>query len=120
MPVAAVTGLAAEARIARRAGLAAAASGGDAVRTRAAIQGLIAGGATSLVSFGICGALDSALVPGSLLLPEAVRDEGGVRLGVDRAWHGRAAAVLAARGLTALTGDILGADAIVASPERKA
>lgn len=120
MPAAAVTGLAAEARIARRAGLAAAASGGEPARTRAAIQSLIAGGATSLVSFGICGGLDPTLAPGRLLLPEAVRDEGGVRLGVDPAWHARVAAALAARGLTVLTGDILGAERIVASAARKA
>jgi adenosylhomocysteine nucleosidase len=120
MRVAAVTGLAAEARIARRAGLAAAASGGDAARTRAVTARLIADGATALVSFGICGGLDPALQPGCLLLPEAVRDEAGKRWAAERAWHARIAAALAARGIAARQGDLLGADAIVASPERKA
>jgi adenosylhomocysteine nucleosidase len=119
MRVAAVTGLAAEARIARRAGLAAAASGGDAARTRAVVARLIAEGATALVSFGICGGLDPALRPGCLLLPEAVRD-AGTRWAADRAWHARIAAALAARGIAVRHGDMLGADAIVASPERKA
>jgi adenosylhomocysteine nucleosidase len=120
MRVAAVTGLAAEARIARRAGLAAVASGGDAARTRAVIARLIADGATALVSFGICGGLDPALQPGCLLLPEAVRDEAGKRWAADRAWHARTAAALAAHGIAARHGDLLGADAIVASPARKA
>jgi adenosylhomocysteine nucleosidase len=120
MRVAAVTGLAAEARIARRAGLGAAASGGDAARSRAVIAQLIDDGATALVSFGICGGLDPALQPGCLLLPEAVRDEAGKRWAVERAWHARMAAALAARGIGARQGDLLGADAIVASPERKA
>jgi adenosylhomocysteine nucleosidase len=118
--VAAVTGLAAEARIARRAGLAAAASGGDAARTRAVIARLIAEGATALVSFGICGGLDPALRPGCLLLLDAVRDAAGTRWAADRAWHARIAAALAARGIAVRHGDMLGADAIVASPERKA
>jgi adenosylhomocysteine nucleosidase len=120
MRVAAVTGLAAEARIARRAGLAAAASGGDAARTRAVIARLVADGATALVSFGICGGLDPALQPGCLLLPEGVRDEAGKRWAADRAWHAHIAAALATRGIGARQGDMLGADAIVASPERKA
>jgi adenosylhomocysteine nucleosidase len=120
MAAAAVTGLAAEARIARRAGLAAAASGGRAARTRAVIAQLIADGATALVSFGICGGLDPALPPGCLLLPAAVRDEAGQRWVVDRPWHARIAATLAARGIAARQGDLLGADAIAASPERKA
>ncbi|HUC65787.1 MAG TPA: hypothetical protein VMA53_10190 [Stellaceae bacterium] len=120
MRVAAVTGLAAEARIARRAGLAAAASGGDAGRTRAVTLRLIADGATALVSFGICGGLDPALQPGSLVLPEAVRDAAGERWAAERAWHARIAAALVARGIAARQGDLLGADAIVASPARKA
>jgi adenosylhomocysteine nucleosidase len=120
MAAAAVTGLAAEARIARRAGLAASAAGGDAGRTKAAIALLIADGASALVSFGICGGLDPALEPGALLLPQAVRDEAGARLAVDAAWRGRVAAALSALGIAVAAGDLLGADAIVATPARKA
>lgn len=117
--IAAVTGLAAEARIARRAGLAAAAAGGEAARTEAAIARLVADGASALVSFGICGGLDPALAPGTLLLPRAVLDEAGARFAADPAWHGRAVAALAARSLAAATGDLLGAAEIVATPQRK-
>jgi adenosylhomocysteine nucleosidase len=120
MAAAAVTGLAAEARIARRAGLAAAASGGDAGCTAASIARLIADGASALVSFGICAGLDPALAPGALLLPQAVRDESGARLAVDAAWRGRVAAALSVLGIAVAAGDLLGADAIVATPARKA
>lgn len=118
--LAAVTGLAAEARIARRAGLAAAASGGDPGRTVAAIAELIADGASALVSFGICGGLDPALEPGALLLPHWVRDESGARFAVDAAWRGRVAASLAASGQAAAAGDLIGRAAIVATPAQKA
>lgn len=119
MSIAAVTGLAAEAVIARGAGLRAAATGGHSVRMAAVIARLVAEGASGLVSFGICGGLDPALVSGSLLLPLAVRDVAGGRLAVDPAWHRAMAAALARDGIDAATGDLLGADAIVATPEQK-
>lgn len=120
MRVAAVTGLAAEARIAGRAGLLAAAAGGDAARTRAAAERLIAEGADALVSFGICGGLAPTLMPGSLVLASGVRDEAGQRFAVDAAWQERVAAAFAEHGIAAVTGDLLGLAAIVATPERKA
>ncbi|HXY98540.1 MAG TPA: nucleoside phosphorylase [Stellaceae bacterium] len=119
MALAAVTGLAAEATIARRAGLRAAAAGGGGTRIASLIAGLIAEGANGLVSFGICGGLDPALASGSLLLPLAVREETGARLPVDRAWHAAVAAALAEAGIAAATGDLLGAAAPAATPERK-
>jgi adenosylhomocysteine nucleosidase len=119
MPIAAVTGLAAEAMIARSAGWRAAAAGGDAARTAAAIERLIAQGATRLVSFGICGGLEPALGSGSVLLPRAVLDEAGKRIAVERTWHEAAIAGLAQAGIAVATGDMLGAASIVATPERK-
>ncbi len=119
MPPGAVTGLAAEARIIRRTGWRAVAAGGDAARTAAAIAGLIAEGASGLISFGIGGGLDPALASGSLVLPLAVQDEAGTRLPVDCAWHDAVAAALAQAGIAATSGDVLGAEEIVATPENK-
>lgn len=119
MSLAAVTGLAAEAAIARRVGLQAATAGGDSARRAAIVAQLVAAGASGLVSFGICGGLDPALASGRLLLPLAVRDEAGARLRVDRAWHQAMAAALAEAGITVATGDLLGARTLVATPERK-
>jgi adenosylhomocysteine nucleosidase len=116
MPVAAVTGLAAEARIAREVGLRALASGGNAARTAAAISRLIGEGATGLISFGICGGLDPRLASGTMVLPLATRSEGGARRCVNEAWHASLADVLP----SAATGELFGSRAIVDTRARKA
>jgi hopanoid-associated phosphorylase len=120
MVSAAITGLAAEARIARRAGFAAHASGGIAVQTFAAAESYLAQGVHTLLSFGIAGALAPHLLPGTLLLPRAVVEEGGTRRMVDAGWRARLADALAAAGLHAEPGDLLGADEAAASRARKA
>jgi adenosylhomocysteine nucleosidase len=117
---AAITGLAAEARIARRVGWRAAAAGGDAERTRQAVAQLIAEGASALVSFGICGGLDPALGSGALILPQAVAREDGRHHRVDAALRGALASALARAGIAAAGGDILGAARAADTPSRKA
>jgi hopanoid-associated phosphorylase len=114
--IAALTGLAAEAEIARRAGLTATATGGGA-RTLAAAERLLAEGATALVSFGIAGALAPDLAPGALLLPRRVLAEDGDAFVVDAALHARLAVAL---GLVADERDLLGAQRIVGAPADKA
>jgi len=120
MPIAAVTGLAAEARLAERIGWRAAAAGGDAEETRRAMAQLVAGGARALVSFGICGGLDPALNSGALILPQAVTGEDGRRRRVDAALRGVLAAALARAAIPALGGDVLGGARAVDTPSRKA
>jgi hypothetical protein len=68
----AVTGLEAEAAIARRAGLAAVCGGGDPAATAAAIARAVAEGAKALLSFGIAGALAPELRPGTLVVADRV------------------------------------------------
>jgi adenosylhomocysteine nucleosidase len=119
MQLAAITGLEAEARIARRAGLKAMASGGVATRTLALAKAFLDDGATALLSFGIAGALSPHLAAGTLLLPHAVIGEDGARQPVDEAWRARVAAVLQAAGARAEAGAILGASEPAASPLRK-
>jgi hopanoid-associated phosphorylase len=72
------TGLAAEAKIARRAGLAAVVGGGDHRRTVAVVEEA-ASRAEVLVSFGIAGALAPSLKPGDIVLSTEVIDD-------DRNW----------------------------------
>jgi len=118
MPAGAVTGLAAEARIARRAGLDAVAGGGDADSTGAKIKELLARGARGLVSFGICAGLDPTLAPGTLLLPRLVHE---LAPAIAEAWHAKVATALAAAGLPLIArGGILGRSAIIASAAEKA
>jgi adenosylhomocysteine nucleosidase len=120
MPVAAVTGLAAEARIARELGLRAVAGGGDAARTAAAIARLIDEGAAGLVSFGICGGLDPALASGAVVLPRQIQAESGGRYSADGKWHASLAEALRLTGTAPVTGELLGCTAIVDTPARKA
>lgn len=70
-PIGWVTGLIAEARLARRLGPVAT-SGGTAAGAHSAAQELVRQGARALVSFGICGALDPVLRPGDLISAETV------------------------------------------------
>jgi adenosylhomocysteine nucleosidase len=115
MRPAAVTGLAAEAAIARAIGWTAVAAGGEPAGTRAAIERLVAEGVQALLSFGICGGLDPSLAPGTLVLPHAVRCPSGERIAVDRTWRERAAASLAQAGLAAASSDMIGASVLAIS-----
>lgn len=118
MPAGAVTGLAAEARIARRAGLDAVAGGGDADSTSGKIKELVGRGARGLVSFGICAGLDPTLVPGDLLLPRLVWQ---ISAAVAEAWYAKVARALAAAGIPVVTrGAILGRSVIVDRAAEKA
>jgi adenosylhomocysteine nucleosidase len=69
--IAIVTGLTAEARICRRLGPTLA-GGGTPEGAAAAARLLVARGATALVSFGLAGGLDPALVPGTLVIPAEI------------------------------------------------
>lgn len=120
MKAAAVTGLEAEARLARRAGLFATPSGGVAARTSAIAERFLREGAAGLMSFGIAGALAPSLASGTLLLPRAVIDGTGARYAVDAAWHEEVAQALRRAGVRFDEGDILGAVDAAASPARKA
>lgn len=120
MRIAAVTGLAAEARIARRAGLIALATGGDGGQTAAAAQRLLDAGATHLLSFGVAGGLDPRLPPGTLLLPRRICAEGGTAYAVDAPWRAQVDAALHSAGLAAVPGDLLSVARAVAAPAEKA
>jgi len=103
-PALCVCGLAAEARIARRAGFAAVIGAGD-----------LPGGARCLVSFGIAGGLDPDLRPGDVILTDAV-------VGEAEAWRGGMQPLLGelARRVGARDGPVFGAGAILATPAAKA
>ncbi|KAA5606512.1 hypothetical protein F1188_06515 [Roseospira marina] len=116
-----VTGLASEAHVlAGRDGLTVLCHGPGPERATAAARALLDGGARALVSAGICGGLDPALVPGSLVVPARVvsRHAEGESWVVDPAWH---AAVVAALPpvLRPNTGTLLGSDRAVASRDGK-
>ena len=69
----AVVGLAAEARLARRAGMVPLCAGGDPGRTeRALAEALARTGVDGIISFGVAGGLAPALRPGALVIADAV------------------------------------------------
>ena len=82
-----VTGLAAEARLARPLGRALA-GGGMPAGAQAVAERLVADGASGLISFGLAGGLDPALAPGTVVVPAAVVEDGR-SYGVDAALAAR-------------------------------
>jgi hopanoid-associated phosphorylase len=122
MKAAVVTGLEAEAKVARHAGLIARPSGGVAAQTTAIAESLLSEGAEALISFGIAGALAPApaLTPGCVLVPHAVIDETGARYAVDTAWRMQITEALRGAGLRLEEGDLLSTREAAASPARKA
>ena len=120
MATGAVTGLAAEARIARRAGLVAAAGAGTPDGTEHAIRNLIEQGVPGLVSFGIAGGLAPNLASGTLIAPAAVRGGDNESYWVDVEWHARLTRAAHAAGIPVVVGGLLGGEKIAASVSEKA
>lgn len=120
MATGAVTGLAAEARIARQAGLVAAAGAGTPEGTERAVRNLIEQGVPGLVSFGIAGGLAPNLGTGTLIAPAAVRGLGDEAHWVDVEWHARLTRAAHAAGIPLVVGGILGAERIAATASEKA
>ncbi len=109
------TGLKAEAKIARRAGLSAVIGGGNHRRTVAVVEEA-ATQAECLVSFGIAGALAPSLKPGDIVLSTEVIDDERSWLSSERL---RPQISDLALELGAFEGPVLGAQAIVATTADK-
>jgi adenosylhomocysteine nucleosidase len=112
--VLAVTGLAMEARIASGPGVVALAGGGDSAALESAIEAAIAKGVSAIMSFGIAGALDPALKPGTCVVATAIVSEY-LHWPTDADWSDAIADALG----TALRADIAGVDYVVAGVEEK-
>jgi len=91
--IAAITGMAAEARLLRRYGIRADCSGGHPERAEAVARDAVAAGARGLLSFGVAGGLDPALVPGQVVVARRVIAGGG-GYDADVAWTRWALATL--------------------------
>src|SRR5262249_6953361 len=83
-----VSGLLAEARIARGQGVHAIAGGGNAARLANDIDRVIAYGAGGLLSFGIAGGLEPGLAPGRVIIPSVVVN-GEEQFTTDEGWTER-------------------------------
>jgi hopanoid-associated phosphorylase len=121
MRLAVVTGLAAEARIARGPGAAVIVGAGRADELAAALEAAIAGGARRIISFGIAGALEPNLRPGDLIIGRTLID-GAWRAPCDRRWSAAMIERLrqGAPRLNVTSADIAAAAAPVADSHAKA
>lgn len=114
--VVAATGLRAEARIAERSsGVKAVAGGGDEARLAALLERALLEGARGLISFGIAGALQPELTPGTCIVGTAVSNDAQ-KFDADGAWAGRLLAVLP----DARRGMVIGSSKAVADINKKA
>ena len=110
-----ISGLAAEARIARAVGFPVVIGGGDRGRTAALVERAVPG-ANCLVSFGIAGALAPHLRAGDVVISADVVADGQ-RWQADERFQGRVAAI--AHKIGAFQGPVLGANVILATEADK-
>jgi nucleoside phosphorylase len=92
-------------------------SGPGPARAAAAAAHALDTGARLLVSFGLAGALDAAVAPGTVLAPCRVVAEGGAPLAVSVPWHVRVSAL--ADEFRLASGDLLTVQAALESPAAK-
>jgi len=94
-------------------------AGADGRRAQAGAARLIAEGAQTTISFGICGGLDLALRPGTLILAETVIEESGRIFTADEKLRAQCLETLKSAGLSAHGGAILGLDHAAATAGEK-
>lgn len=116
-PVIAVSGLAAECRIAAGQGVRTVAGGGDIPTLAAAIERAVVSGACGLISFGVAGALAPEWRPGAIVVARCVIGSGQdpVRSPTDRRWSSALLAALPG----AVAADLAGSDRIVSDAAEK-
>lgn len=115
IPLIAVTGLAAEARIAAGSGITTLPGGGDAARLALMLQAHLEQGARAVISFGIAGGLAAGYPPGTVVVARTVVTDDD-RWPADPDWHRALTAALP----QAVPGNLLGVDAAVAGAPAKA
>jgi adenosylhomocysteine nucleosidase len=93
-------------------------SGPGLERAARAAERALAQGAVALVSWGLVGALDAALAPGTVVLPRRVLCQGDVPRSVDAAWHARLMSLSTV--FATSYGDLLTVPAALDSPQSKA
>ncbi len=94
-------------------------SGPGAARARAAATTAIRGGASGLVSWGLAGGLDPALVPGTVIVPKRIVTTAREPALADAEWHAGLVALLGAA-FPLHCGDLASVDEVLVTPRSKA
>lgn len=120
MPVLVVTGVQREAKIAAGPGVKTICSGGSPARLRTLLAGQDSYGITAVMSFGIGGGLNPALMPGHVVVADAVSSRDG-RWTTDKAITDALIRALPSRnaGLKVLRASLLGVDTAILDPGEK-
>ncbi len=93
-------------------------AGADGARARLAARGMIDEGVTALMSFGIAGALDPALVPGDLVIATRIIGPEGECVVADEAWTVRLKGLVENQ-CNVINADLSGSDGAVSTPAAK-
>lgn len=88
-------------------------------RARQGVARLLENGADALVSVGTAGALDAALNPGDVLIPEHIIYPDGQRFAPDARWRASAAEALAGPAFPIHSGALLHADEVIRTAGEK-
>lgn len=102
MPIIAVTGLEAEARLAAGPGICVVTGNGAKLRHK--LERAIEGKASGIISFGIAGGLAPGLAPGAKLVAHSIVTEDGAHYFSDPAWSERISAALGGAPIVAMAG----------------
>jgi hopanoid-associated phosphorylase len=94
-------------------------SGANAGRARDLAEKALSAGHTALLSFGVAGGLDPALVSGTLVLVDSVIGPDGVTSPTDQRWRSAIAHDLKEADIDFVTGAAVGADEAISHPDPK-
>ncbi len=87
-------------------------------RARRAADGLVAEGATALISWGCAGGLQESILPGTLILPDKIMTSDQTALFVDDSWRERLLQRLA-KEVDVIGGALIESPAVLSSPPEK-
>jgi len=117
-PVLAITGLAAEARLAAGPGVITLMAGGDPARLRSLLHARVQAGCRAVISLGIAGGLDPSLVPGDVIVATGIATPDGHHATCLPVAYGLAAR-LSDHPKRVIMADLAGVDRAVVSPLEK-
>lgn len=94
-------------------------SGPGMERAYRAAQTLVQSGANALLSWGVVGALDGSLIPGTVILPESILGPDGQQWDVDSGWYARVSNRIKPE-MSCRSGRLATSECVISEPHQKA